>query len=113
MKPFLFYSIFLCILIHLSSCEQNTKVIEPKGEVAFFDPVELGATNQTSNLSIEATFDECGEWGGHKEKITVFEDSTMTELFCKLQSVPFQLRFTGLLLHPSKLKANNGEDRSS
>jgi hypothetical protein len=33
--------------------------------------------DQTSNLSIEARFSECGEWGGHKERIIVFADTNM------------------------------------
>ncbi len=41
---------------------------------AFFDPIELGSINQTSNLKIEARFDECGEWGGHKEEIIISAD---------------------------------------
>jgi hypothetical protein len=60
----------------LTACKQHKadKVEERKQPVAFFDPMELGSTNQTSNLKIEARFDECGEWGGHKEEIIISSD---------------------------------------
>jgi hypothetical protein len=88
MKIFLFLSIFLYTLTNLTSCKQKIKETQHKEEVIFFYPLELGATNQTSNLLIETRFDECGEWGGHKEKITVFADSTMT-IHANYQVFPF------------------------
>jgi hypothetical protein len=88
MKVFLFNSMILCALTILTSCKQKTKKAEHKAEIAFFDPLELGATNRTSNLSIETRFDECGEWGGHKEKIIVFADSAMS-IYANYQVFPF------------------------
>ncbi len=40
----------------------------------FFDPVQIGSLNGTSNLTINARFSECGEWGGHQETIIVNAD---------------------------------------
>ena len=88
MKIFIFLSIFLYISINLTSCKQKIKETEHKEEVAFFDPLELGATNHKNNLSIEARFDECGEWGGHKEIIKVFADSNKT-IYANYQVFPF------------------------
>jgi hypothetical protein len=41
----------------------------------FFQPNELIEGKSQSILKIEAKFHECGEWGGHKEEITVIADN--------------------------------------
>lgn len=69
---------FFSIIISYSSCKDSTAVVEPNTEVSFFDPMKFGAINNEMRLSIEARFSECGEWGGHKEEIIVFADSSKT-----------------------------------
>ena len=76
MLPKIFFYATLVTLIILTACKQQKvdKVEENKESIVFFDPIELGSTNQLSNLKIEARFSECGEWGGHKEEIIVSSD---------------------------------------
>jgi hypothetical protein len=81
LKPFLILSILLLTLVLLFYCKQpsnpSSNKNKPNAKVPFFDPIALGAMDQTSNISIEARFSECGEWGGHKEKLIVFADTSM------------------------------------
>jgi hypothetical protein len=89
MKFFIIIAVFLYTFINLTGCKQKFKETGNKEEETLFDTLELGATNQKNNLSIEARFDECGEWGGHKEKIKFFADSTMT-FHANYQVFPFK-----------------------
>lgn len=41
-------------------------------EKTFFDPVELGSGGSMGNFIIKTRFDECGEWGGHFEKMKIY-----------------------------------------
>lgn len=38
----------------------------------FFDPVELGSGGSLGNFIIKTRFNECGEWGGHFEKMKIY-----------------------------------------
>jgi hypothetical protein len=64
--------------MNFSSCKDSTRAVRQNTEVSFFDPMEFGAVNNSGRLSIETRFSECGEWGGHKEQITVYADSNKT-----------------------------------
>lgn len=73
-----FFYLGLVISTFLPSCKQSLKRIETTNIVTdtltFFEPIELGAYNNKENLTITARFSECGEWGGHKEVITIYSD---------------------------------------
>lgn len=69
---------FFLILVGCSNCKEPRPAVKPNTEVDFFDPMEFGTINNGGRLSIEAKFSECGEWGGHKEEIIVFADSSKT-----------------------------------
>jgi hypothetical protein len=85
------FSILILIITFLfifSNCDQKAKHAEQKKGVTFFDPIELGEFNGTSNLSIEAKFSECGEWGGHREVIKVNSDKQQI-LYATYNVYPF------------------------
>jgi len=60
-------SIILTFILVIS-CSQNQ-------DDAFFDESDLGAGGSKTSLIIYANFDECGEWGGHKEDLVIFAKS--------------------------------------
>lgn len=67
--------VFALFMLLLISCSQKqSKNISPSKMSLFFDPINLGALNGKSNLTINARFSECGEWGGHREIITIYSD---------------------------------------
>jgi hypothetical protein len=66
--------LLIVLLFSFSYCAQKPKQVEHRKKITFFDPLELGEFNGTSHLSIEARFNECGEWGGHQETIKVSAD---------------------------------------
>ncbi|MEJ8599092.1 hypothetical protein JSO62_10445 [Riemerella anatipestifer] len=41
-------------------------------EIDFFQPEYLGAFGSSTKLILFASFNECGEWGGHKEILEVY-----------------------------------------
>ncbi|MBA5792036.1 hypothetical protein H1R17_03905 [Flavobacterium sp. xlx-214] len=43
-----------------------------KNDISFFEPSDLGAFGSPTKLVIYASFDECGEWGGHEESFEIF-----------------------------------------
>ncbi len=55
----------------------NCKNTVQKVRVHFFEALEIGETKRNSNFLIEARFSECGEWGGHSEKINLYSDSNL------------------------------------
>lgn len=67
---------FIFIISLLSSC-QKQKSIQSEDNELFLNINELGEYNQRGNILLEAIFDECGEWGGHSEKIRIYVDSSM------------------------------------
>jgi hypothetical protein len=81
-------TLLIPFLFTFSNCAQKAKQVENEKENTFFDPIELGEFNGTSNLSIEARFSECGEWGGHKEIIKVTADKQQT-LYATYKIYPF------------------------
>ena len=66
-----FYLLIFCMLTQTSFSQDTSNI--PKDN-DFFDPYVLGRINKQRNLKISARFNECGEWGGHKEEITVSAD---------------------------------------
>jgi hypothetical protein len=67
--------IFLFLLLFIFSCSKKKEVdtIELKDKtVVFFDPYSLGLTGIDADLKINASFSECGEWGGHYEDLKIF-----------------------------------------
>src|SRR5213593_3774080 len=88
MKICFYLSILLFAQIILSKCKQPNNSDELKREVEFFDPIVLGALNNTRNLTIETRFSECGEWSGHLEKIIIFADS-IRRIYADYQVYPY------------------------
>ena len=67
--------LLVLFLIILNSC--NEKILYDKIEIReekliFFQPTDLGAFGSDTRFIIYAHFDECGEWGGHKESFEIF-----------------------------------------
>lgn len=58
----------------LLSCILVTSCLDKKDD-SFFDELELGAAGSETRLIFYANFDECGEWGGHKEDLIIFAKS--------------------------------------
>lgn len=68
-------SAFILTTVLSTSCSQRQSIkTNTRNSLYFFDPVQIGALNGTSNLTINARFGECGEWGGHQETIIVNAD---------------------------------------
>jgi hypothetical protein len=68
--------LFIFIIILFASCKSQTEfqkaVKEMQKEKTFFDPVELGSGGSKGSFIIRTRFSECGEWGGHFEKIKIY-----------------------------------------
>lgn len=60
--------LFLILIISCQNSENGNKIVED--EIIFFDD-ELSNTSNEPVLNIYCEFSECGEWGGHKEYITI------------------------------------------
>lgn len=60
------YILLVCLLLHIA-CHSDTVSNDQ-----FFDEIDLGASGSEERLLIEAYFDECGEWGGHREMMTIY-----------------------------------------
>ncbi|MFD1552546.1 hypothetical protein [Putridiphycobacter roseus] len=57
------------------ACNSNAEVnnnSNQNSENMFFSAIELGASSSETNLLINARFSECGEWGGHEEKMVIY-----------------------------------------
>jgi len=74
--------IFLGLIFFCISCTNSTKKVNKIDYNAllknldkrefFFEASDLGAFGSKTRLIIFSSFDECGEWGGHKETIEIF-----------------------------------------
>jgi hypothetical protein len=61
----------------LTACNQKQKTEHySRNSITFFDPIKFSAPYIKNTFKIEARFSECGEWGGHKEEIFIFADSS-------------------------------------
>lgn len=71
--------IMIIILFSFFSCNKKENRITTSDELTFFNPVDLGARGSKNRIIISAKFDECGEWGGHKETLEVLgkEDNSL------------------------------------
>ena len=70
----LLYGLFLTFL---SACNHSTSTDKQTDNSietinTFFDEADLGAFGSDTRLFLNAQFSECGEWGGHEEKMVVF-----------------------------------------
>ena len=63
--------LFLNLLLIFASCNKQ-KTIENNQLNHFFSSHELGQNNNQLRFYITASFDECGEWGGHDEILEFF-----------------------------------------
>jgi hypothetical protein len=64
----------------LFACNSSTtsdKQVDKINEYSktFFDEADLGAFGSDTKLFLNAEFSECGEWGGHKEKMVIYAKS--------------------------------------
>jgi hypothetical protein len=62
--------LLLGVLFFLFSCKQEQTTTPLSGRTPLLENYTLGAFNH-GTLTIKARFTECGEWGGHLEKITM------------------------------------------
>lgn len=66
---------YLILLITIFSCSKKQELLNDENNInstVFFDPIQLGATGVDASIKINARFSECGEWGGHNEKIKIY-----------------------------------------
>jgi hypothetical protein len=69
--------LLLLFTIMMISCNKKTEkndtvTLNQNDNVDFFRPADLGAFGSKTRLILYANFDECGEWGGHKESFEIF-----------------------------------------
>jgi hypothetical protein len=81
--------LFIPIVVSAIACAQKqSNKIDTTDSTYFFDPVKIGALNGAKNLSINARFGECGEWGGHLETIIVSADKN-NNFYANYKVYPF------------------------
>ena len=68
MKNIFILSFFITII----SCNKESDV---KKNIDFFQASEFGSFGSKTRIVFYANFDECGEWGGHKESFEIFAKS--------------------------------------
>ncbi|ESU21264.1 hypothetical protein FCR2A7T_06920 [Flavobacterium cauense R2A-7] len=69
--------IFIIISLLLLSCDskegtQHIKNNPSESEVIFFRENDPAGFTSDMKLTLKAEFDECGEWGGHKEEMVIY-----------------------------------------
>jgi len=69
MKFVLYFNLIL-ILLAFNCCTPKTKKTDK--EIAFFPSEFTGHKEEILILEISAKFAECGEWGGHEEKMFIY-----------------------------------------
>ncbi|WP_163397820.1 hypothetical protein [Flavobacterium fluviatile] len=73
MKNEMLFILLLLLSLSCSKKEEHNKVVPNKDKTfVFFNPITLGASGVDSNLNINASFSECGEWGGNYENLKIF-----------------------------------------
>ena len=72
-RPLLF-GLFLTFLFACNNSTSTDKRADNSIETinTFFDEADLGSFGSDTRLYLNAQFRECGEWGGHEEKMVVF-----------------------------------------
>lgn len=73
----LLFGLILTLLFACNSSTQSDKQVDKVNEPInkFFDEADLGAFGSDTKLFLNATFSECGEWGGHEEKMVIYAKS--------------------------------------
>lgn len=74
---------FIFVLIILFSCKEPENMAS--NDDYFFGYIRNSKSNQNNLLTINTRFDECGEWGGHSEKIIIFNKNDNKNLFAKYE----------------------------
>ena len=59
---------FFILSIFLVSCNKETE----KSKLFFFNETDLGSNGSKIRIFINSKFSECGEWGGHEEKLELY-----------------------------------------
>lgn len=75
-------TLFITLILFALACNKKQEKIsntEIEGDSVFFDPINLGSSGSKENLEINSFFSECGEWGGHSEKMIIY--ATRNEQF--------------------------------
>jgi hypothetical protein len=83
------FSLIIAMTLLFSGCSQDSKSSETKDNALFFDSMMLGAFNSKNNLTIEAGFTECAEWGGHHEKIVLYANKEQV-FYANYKVYPFK-----------------------
>jgi hypothetical protein len=65
----------------LFACNSHKNSSENATISNFFDEVELGAFGSDTKLLINASFSECGEWGGRNENIIIYANKVDKEIY--------------------------------
>jgi len=63
----------LIISVFIASCETSEK--KPKSNSDELQQRILGNVMGLNRLELTASFDECGEWGGHDEKFDIYREN--------------------------------------
>ena len=71
------FQIFIFLLL-LCSCSDSVK---ENSEDYFYGFLRNSKNNYNVLLTINTRFDECGEWGGHFEKITIFSKNEDEKIY--------------------------------
>ena len=79
---------FFLILLILISCN-NSEINSENTSEYFYGYFGNSKNNQNEHLTIKTRFDECGEWGGHTEKIIVFNKNDSKKLFAKYEETDY------------------------
>lgn len=74
--------IILC-LFFLSSCKKSEEI--SNSDDYFYGFVRSSNENKNPLLKIKTQYDECGEWGGHNETITIFSKDNNLKLYAKFE----------------------------
>ena len=77
----------LVILLILFSCS-NSENTSNSNEY-FYGYFGNSKNNQNEHLTIKTRFDECGEWGGHFEKIIIFNKNDSRKLYAKYEETNY------------------------
>ena len=68
------FGLFLTFLFACNPSTHSDKQVDEPINI-FFDEADLGAFGSDTKLFLNARFSECGEWGGHNEKMTIYAKS--------------------------------------
>ena len=95
----------ITFLLILFSC--NKPENKANSDESFFGYFGNSENNQYDHLTIKTRFDECGEWGGHFEKIIIFNKNDSKKIFAKYEESDFDCSNGNL--NPKIIKTNETE----